>query len=302
MVSLALPQNVLNQWLTPQRIRQLIALVNTLLVIWLAWQLAALTWMLLPQQEAPPPAPVVVAKSPVVQSSQQIDEQRLARLHLFGVADKVPLVKKQVKAPVDAPETRLKLTLRGLFASSDKQSARAIVADPRGKEEIYSVGDPLPGSAKLSEVFPDRIILERGGNFETLRLPRESIDVSSSNSLKPASVTRSSSQDSAAAFQKYRSEIKRNPATFLNYVRATPARENGKFIGFRLQAGRQPNALKELGLQPGDIVTAINGVDIDSPAKGMKAMQALGEGSSVNVTLLRKNEEVSMNLSLPTTR
>jgi hypothetical protein len=43
-------------------------------------------------------------------------------------------------------------------------------------------------------------------------------------------------------------------------------------------------------------------VDIDSPAKGMKAMQALGEGSSVNVTLLRKNEEVSMNLSLPTTR
>lgn len=302
MVSLALPQNVLNQWLPPQRTRQLVALVNVLLIVWLAWQLAALTWMLVPQQEAPPPPPVVATKPAVVQTGQQIDEQRLARLHLFGVADKVPLVKTQVKAPVDAPDTRLQLTLRGLFASSDKKSARAIVADPRGKEEIYSVGDPLPGSARLSEVFADRIILERSGNFETLRLPRESIDVSSNNSLRPSSLPRGTSQDSAAAFQKYRSEIKRNPSTFLNYVRATPARQDGKFIGFRLQAGREPGALKELGLQPGDIVTAINGVDIDSPAKGMKAMQALGEGSSVSVTLLRRNEEVSMNLSLPSTR
>jgi general secretion pathway protein C len=73
-------------------------------------------------------------------------------------------------------------------------------------------------------------------------------------------------------------------------------------VGFRLQAGPQRGALKELGLQPGDVVTAINGVQIDSPAKGMKAMQALGEGDSVNVTLLRGGQETSLSLTLPSTK
>jgi general secretion pathway protein C len=103
-----------------------------------------------------------------------------------------------------------------------------------------------------------------------------------------------------AAFTKYRNEVKQNPSSFMNYVRATPARSgDGRFIGFRLQAGRERGALKALGLQPGDIVTSINGVQIDSPAKGMKAMQALGEGDNVSVTLLRRGQETSLSLTVP---
>jgi len=40
-------------------------------------------------------------------------------------------------------------------------------------------------------------------------------------------------------------------------------------------------------------------VQIDSPSSGMKAMRALGEGDSVNVTLLRGGQETSLSLSLP---
>ena len=77
--------------------------------------------------------------------------------------------------PAEAPDTRLKLVLRGAFASDDRALSRAIIADPRGKEEHYSVGDALPGNAELSEVHPDKVILKRGGRFETLRLPDERI-------------------------------------------------------------------------------------------------------------------------------
>ena len=170
--------------------------------------------------------------------------------------------------------------------------------DPKGKENHYAVGDPLPGGAKLSEIYPDRIILERNGRYETLRLPKEQMK-SRSAGRRTASRVGNSSANKAAAFTKYRSEVKQNPSAFMNYVRATPARKDGKFIGFRLQPGKKRSALKELGLKPGDIVTASNGVQIDSPAKGMKAMQALGEGETVNVTLLRSGQETSMQLNLP---
>jgi len=192
------------------------------------------------------------------------------------------------------------LTLKGVFASDEEGVGRAIIGDPKGKEETYSVGDPLPGGARLSEIYVDRIILERNGRFETLKLPKErSASTPQSVSHRTATRVGGNNSERATAFNKYRNEIKQNPSSFLNYVRATPARQDGKFIGFRLQAGEKRGALKDLGLSPGDIVTSINGVQIDAPAKGMKAMQALGEGDSVSVTLLRGGQELSLNLTLP---
>ena len=297
MVSLASPQSALQNWMQPERSGQLAKLVNLLLVIWLAWLLARLSWFIVPEPVVElVPSPAIVA--PPQRNQPGVDEHQIAAWHLFGVAGEEAPV-KAVPVAV-APETRLKLTLRGLFASDDSAGGRAIIGDPKGKEETYAVGDQVPGGAKLHEIYPDRVMLERNGRYETLKLPKDRSSVSSG----PGRTTRStgasaSGGEQAAAFTKYRNEVKENPAALLNYVRATPARQNGQFIGFRLQAGKMRDAFNELGLKPGDIVTSINSVKIDSPAKGMKAMQALGEGESVNVTLLRGGQEVSMSLTLP---
>jgi general secretion pathway protein C len=297
MVSFVLPQTTIQHWLRAGRVGQLPALINALLIVWLAWLAAGLSWMVVPERNderqalAPPPAPIQ-------RQQARFDEHQLASWHLFGVVGEEKTVKS---TPVNAPETRLKLTLRGLFASDEADRARAIVGDPRGQEQSYSVGDPLPGGAKLSEIFPDRIILERDGRFETLRLPKELLKSGSSAtagaSSAPAGVSSSSKQ--GAAFDRYRNEVKKNPTAILNYLRATPARQGGKFVGFNIQPGPEPGALKELGLQAGDIVTAINGMDIDSPATGMRAMQTLGEGDTASVTLLRGGQEMSLSLTLP---
>lgn len=297
MVSLAISQSALQGWFRPERIARLSKPVNVLLIIWLAWLSAQLTWLLVPETGQTEQA-VSVAPAPVQRQQPRIDEVQIAGWHLFGVAGEEKPVEKKA---VDAPETRLKLTLRGVFASEESTAGRAIVGDPKGKEENYAVGDPLPGGAKLSEIYPDRIILERNGRFETLRLPKELTHPQSAKAgnLSTPQAGSVSSSGKAAAFQKYRKEIKQNPSSFMNYVRAAPYREDGKFVGFKLQAGRQPDAFNQLGLQSGDIVTAINGVQIDSPSTGMKAMRALGDGDSVNVTLLRGGQETSLSLSLP---
>lgn len=303
MVSLALSQSALQNWLRPERSIQFARIANILLVIWLAWMLAGLSWLLVPEPAPEMLPPPVNEAAPSARQQPKIDERQIASWHIFGVAGEDKPVKKVV--PEDAPDTRLKLVLKGVFASDEEGMARAIVADPKGKEENYSIGDPVPGGAKVSEVYPDRIILERNGRFETLRLPKKRMSRGSAQSVSHSSAKRISRQPAgnatskAAAFSQYRNEIKQNPSAFLKYVRATPARENGEFIGFRLQAGQERGALSKLGLKQGDIVTAINGVQIDSPAKGMKAMQALSQGDSVSVTLLRSGQETQLSLTLP---
>lgn len=299
MVNLAISQNRVQQWLRSGRAVAAARAVNLLLVIWLAWQLAGLSWQLVSPDQAPVLQPQAQAPAPVRRDSGY-DPRQIAGWHLFGVPGAERTARKP--SPVDAPETRLKLTLRGVFSSEDKAQARAIIADPRGKEAHYKVGDPLPGGAKLADIYPDRIILERNGRFETLRLPREG-DVGRGAGAVPATRQRRTSVAGSAqrnaALQRYRSEIKQNPASFLNYVRATPARQEGRFVGFRLQAGKRRGVLKELGLAPGDIVTGVNGVAIDNPAKGIEAMRALSQGQNVNVTLLRGGRELSLSFTLP---
>jgi hypothetical protein len=156
---------------SPQ-MRRVILVVNVLLVIWIATQLATLTWGFLAPAEETATAVVETAAVPVQRNEELELIRQIPGWHLLGVVTQQAAAVVEA-VPIEAPDTRLKLVLRGALASDDPQHARAIIADPRGKEEQYAIGDNLPGNAELSEVHPDRVILKRNGRYETLRLPQD---------------------------------------------------------------------------------------------------------------------------------
>lgn len=94
------------------------------------------------------------------------------KYHLFGKPGQVK------KAPVveakNLPSTRLKLTLTGILAGSDKQQASALIEGPDRKTEYYKVGDKIPGNASLNAIYPDRVVLSRSGRLENLLFPEVS--------------------------------------------------------------------------------------------------------------------------------
>ena len=76
-----------------------------------------------------------------------------------------------------APDTNLNLTLLGILSngSNDKDSrSRALISAQGGEEKPYSVGDDVSRGVQLTAIFPDRVILNRNGKLETLRLDKES--------------------------------------------------------------------------------------------------------------------------------
>jgi hypothetical protein len=62
-----------------------------------------------------------------------------------------------------------------LFPDPESAAPQALsrVGDPGGREAHYSIGDSLPGNARLAGIYADRIMLDRSGHYETLRLPRD---------------------------------------------------------------------------------------------------------------------------------
>lgn len=67
------------------------------------------------------------------------------------------------------PETNLKLSLKGAFSNSDLKQASALIAsDKNNRAELYFIGTELPGNAILKEVYPNYVVLNRGGRLEKL--------------------------------------------------------------------------------------------------------------------------------------
>ena len=277
--------------------RRVILVINLLLIVWIASILASLTWDLLSPDDAIEPVEVVADAAPVQANPDRQLISQMPGWHLMGEArqSSAPV---QASTPVTAPETKLKLILRGVLASNDPDNARAIIADPRGKELQYGLGDTLPGNAELSEVHPDRIILKRNGRFETLRLPKN--EKGSTRVASRSVSARRSTQSPQQRLSNARQQLSKSPGKLSNLIRATPKRgEGGKTVGYVLSPGRDPDLFAQVGLQPGDVAIQINDIKLDNPTNSARALKSMQSGDSVTVTVLRDEQEEVLNLEWP---
>lgn len=269
--------------------------INIVLVLACSYTLAQLTWLLVPDANEKSIMPVRQSvKTASLQQSQQNQKiQAIPNAHLFG--------KYQQKAitPVnrDAPETRLNLVLKGVLAADPMKNASAIIAKGKnGKEDIFGIGDRISG-ATIKEIYADRVILERNGRLETLRLPR---DFSNNTLIKSAGTNISSSHNTpGAVLGNIRKKILKNPTSFGEYAIPVPYNENGKLKGYRLKPQGNSALFDQVGLSQNDVVTRINGIELNDPAKSLQALRQLQQAKQVNITVLRNGSEIPLQFEIP---
>lgn len=291
---MTLQANDLARLLRGPGVQRVTLLVNILLVIWIAAQLAALTWGVMPQPDSDiEPVALVGSVAVPPQRSPHADLiDRLPGWHLMGltVKESAPVA---VNTPLDAPDTRLGLTLSGALASDDKRHARAIIAEQGGKEQQYAIGDILPGNAELSEIYPDRVILKRSGRYETLRLPT---DGQSGGNISPLARARTPATP-AERLRTVREGIRSSPRSLYNLVRASQKLDDaGNILGYSVEPGSKPELFEEVGLQSGDVIVEVNGLALSEPDNGAGALKSLTSGEAVTVKLLRGGQEHTLTL------
>jgi general secretion pathway protein C len=259
--------------------RYLPTAITALLVIAIAYQLAALTWAVVPGSApaaAPAPRPGASTGTPAS------DFSVLADSHLFGEA--AEQAAPVATAVIDAPETTLSLVLKGILAKEADTNGGAIISSNRGSDEAYDVGETIDGAdgATLHSVYADRVLLNRNGRLETLRLPKE-LTSSAAQMARPSPLPQAPQPNVGSL----RDAISDNASRISDILRVAPHVQEGQVVGFRLTPGRDRAAFEALGLQPGDVVTDINGTVLDDPSQGLQVYQSLGEATQANVTVLR---------------
>jgi general secretion pathway protein C len=249
--------------------------ISALFVIAIAYQLATLTWTL--PGSAPAVAPAARGEST---TAPAVDFSVLTDSHLFGEAS--TQVVAGVAAVIAAPDTTLSLTLTGILAKEEDTNGGATILSDRDGGRNYQVGQSIEGAdgATLHAVYADHVLLNRNGRLETLRFPKElRIEGASMGELSPS--------PQATPSRSLREAISENATQLTDIVRPTLHVQEGQVIGFRVNPGRDRAAFEALGLQPGDVITDINGTVLDDLSQGLALFQSLRESTEANVTVLR---------------
>lgn len=283
--------------------------VTVLLAIYLIAYAAELTWKLFSSDEtSTPQAQVTTSNAPVSQNGSQVDINQLRALNLFGTKSAAPVVEQRV---TEAPKTRLNLTLSGVV-SSDVPEAGAAIIENKGAQNTYGIGEKIDGTnAVLSEVFVDRVIIKNGARRETLML--DGVDYtkqpSTTQRSAPAQNVAATPRSGAAAKQRNTlsdaalestRNLRDKPANFSDFIAISPYRRDGQLMGYRVSPGKDATLFKSAGLKSGDIVTEINGLDLTDMQQSMEAMTALREAQTLQMTVNRAGEIITLYLDIPT--
>ncbi len=286
-------------------------LVRFLLIFCLSVSLARLFWLLLPTPAIPVATVAIPSATMQVESTNSaVNIAQLKTLAIFGKAE-APKQEQQQPVVEQATVTQLNLSLVGVIVSSDENSARAMIA-AGDKQDLYPVGGTLPvgNNVTLSKVLNDRVIINNNGQYESLMLYDPNAPVVS----QPAATSaRTGIQQIAPQTATYAArpgpemqspDPSRDPAlaevsrNLSDVLAMTIERDHGQVIGYRIRPGRDAEKFKSLGLQPDDVVTAINGMPLTNPAKIMEVYKNMGNTTSASLEIKRSGSVITVDVVL----
>ena len=287
-----------------QHQKQLHTIVVVLLSLYLIAFAAKLVWRIIPEPQLS--ATPTVSRAPVISSSSGqngVNIAKIQQLNLFGNAAAKPA--EPVAEVTDAPETRLNLTLTGVVASSEQEAGTAIIEN-RGSQAVYGLGEKIEGTnATLQKVYNDRVIIKNGVRNETLMLDGIDYDeanrrreMQARNRPEPQEEEEDTVELSEEALEAT-AALRERPANFTDFISISPKTEEGQLIGYQVSPGKEPELFKSAGLQTGDVITQINGLDLTDLQQSQEALSELRNAQTIELTIIRDGSLTTLYLDLP---
>lgn len=224
--------------------------------------------------------------------------------NLFKAPLDLPVSEQPLVQPVSAPaRTPLPLQLIGTVVGGPR--AYAVILDRTTREQaLYHLEDLVAGEAKVVAIRRNEVVLLRGTQQEILRPPEAKSAATAASRRQGHTRPRSpvppqkAAQDSgvrqvtANKWVLDRREMIRaleNVPQLLTKARLVPNFTDGRPDGFRIFAIVPNSFYDKIGLQNGDVLQRINGIDIKDPQSFLSVFQQLRDESRVTMDLVRNN-------------
>ncbi len=198
--------------------------------------------------------------------------------------------------PPEVPAVPLPLKLVGTAAGAKTNRQRFAIIESTGNppgQAVYQVGDMVQ-QVVIVDIRPDCVVFDRDGGRQELCYQQDT-GVAPQQSGVPAPGV------DPGTWRVSRNLILENFAnvgSLSSQATITPYFVQGQQQGFRLSQIRAGGVLQQIGLQEGDVLQTVNGLDIHTPQSALQAYQQLQTESTVRLNVLRNNNPTTLTYEL----
>jgi len=183
-----------------------------------------------------------------------------------------------------------------------RQLSYAIFQDTTGAQEVFKIGESLPGFGTLSDVRTDRVHIRHGEETHELLLADVAEEKASSaspgNSRMTSAFARRIGKGMYVVDQRKVQQAIENPTQMMTDARLRPHIMNGQEEGFLLSEVKTGGIYDSLGLRNGDVLLRINEYDISNPEIALQAFTALRGMDRIQIDLLRAGSKMTMTYQI----
>jgi type II secretion system protein C len=220
------------------------------------------------------------------------------RVQIAQVAQPSMMVATRAAAPESLPAALpgtdssvsavpLSLILTSTAPGRSVQEGFATIGVTRQNLQTYTAGAVLANGARLAQVHPTYVVLERDG--QSARLYLEGAIVRHAVSSDPAPLLSVQRQKRSMA-----TAVNSTPLT--SYLRLNPLYDGDSLRGYEVYAGNRSSVFSQMGLQPRDVITSVEGAALSNAAYAYELFQSLMDGMAMTVTVERRGERLSLTL------
>lgn len=247
--------------------------------------LAHSAWVLRPASKMGSAEPPLLQRPRV----SHFNAQHVVAAHLFGASA------ESAADAANAQETRLAFALSGIIATKDPNEGYAILGEQGKPEHLYRVGAAVESTrGRLLRVFVDRVVLDFDGRLETLRLPRSLLPGMTDKRVVMKAMVAAADAAPATAAPGTVDPRQRSPAeSVLGSMYAEPNNVDGRMVGMVMHPARRLQ--RQYGFRDGDMLTAVNGVEISDPDVLQNVLTG-NSGKSLSLTFTRDGVQQTKTL------
>jgi general secretion pathway protein C len=272
----------------------------------------------------PPPQPVApkARKAEPTAATSKAPEGILKRNIFCSTCPPIldqPVVPDAGPPPETPPEkTALPIAILAIMyappAKGSLMQSKWSIAILRDTETKYSgpylQGDKIHGATVIG-IEETRIYFDNAGKIEFLDLidkptppkPAATPEASAAGGTDPLSIEmdRGIKKLNENKYEIQRSTLESvlgNMSLLSRSARIVPEMRDGKAAGFRLFSVKSDGPFAKIGMQNGDIISSINGMEITSPEKALEVYAKLKSASHLSLGMERNGQKVTKDYSI----
>ena len=202
-----------------------------------------------------------------------------------------------------------------MVCPSDEKWSMAVIRDLSTKEKdpaMYNRGAKIgTTAATVVKVLTKRVYLRNQGRLEYLELEGAAPPTTVASNLPPPPPPGGLNPElgdidkgvnctgnNCTVERQLVEKMLSNTAMLASAARFVPSIKDGKPNGFKLYAIRPNSIFGKIGLQNGDTVKQINGMDMATPDKALEVYTKLRYASHLSVSVERRGENMTLDYSI----